>query len=108
MTSRETTEQLCRWVVRFAFTVLTVFLFLETSHAQKKAAAGSYRISGTVVNAITGVPLDRASVSIVLSKDFSPVQSLQTNADGRFEFGQLPAAKYGLTGSRRGFITAAY
>ena len=76
-------------------------------HAQK-TSSGLYRISGTVRNASTGQPLDRASVSIVLSKDYSPVQIMQTGPDGHFEFDHLPAAKYALTGSRRGFITASY
>ena len=83
-------------------------LFSTNLQAQQQKAEGPYRISGTVVNAVTGEPLSRAGVSIALSSDFSPVQSTQTSPDGRFMFDHLPAAKYALTGSRRGFITAAY
>jgi Carboxypeptidase regulatory-like domain len=69
---------------------------------------GAYRISGTVVSATTGEPLDRASISLALSKNFSTVQSMQTGPDGHFIFDHLLAAKYALTGSHRGFITASY
>jgi hypothetical protein len=95
--------QLCRLGV----CACAVTLLCASLHAQQKTE-GPYRISGTVVNAATGEPLNRAGVSIVLSSDFSPVQSIQTGADGRFAFDHLPAGKYALTGSRRGFITAAY
>ena len=75
--------------------------------AQQKTD-GPYRISGIAINAATGDPLDRASISLALPKDFSTVQSTQTGADGHFVFDHLPATKYALTGSRRGFITASY
>jgi Carboxypeptidase regulatory-like domain len=74
----------------------------------QKQSPETYRISGTVVNAATGDPLDRASISLALSKDFSIVQSMQTRPDGHFVFDHLPPAKYFLTGSRRGFVAAAY
>src|SRR5262249_5605617 len=86
----------------------TAVLFSTNLQAQPQRTEGPYRISGTVVNAATGEPLSRAGVSIALSSDFSPVQSTQTSPDGHFMFDRLPAAKYALTGSRRGFITAAY
>jgi len=80
---------------------------LSTLRAQKQTP-GSYRISGTVLNANTGQPLDRADISIAFSKDFTTVQSMQTGPDGHFQFDNLAAAKYALTGSRRGFVTASY
>ena len=75
--------------------------------AQQKSD-GHYRISGTVVSAATGEPLDRASITLALSSNFSTVQSTQTGPDGHFVFDHLSATKYALTGSRRGFITASY
>src|SRR5215471_18581711 len=95
----------------FAFSQLCLYatiLFCAGLYAQQKAEEGPYRISGTVVNAATGEPLSRAGVSITLSNTSSTVQSTQTGSDGRFVFDHLPAAKYALTGSRRGFVTAAY
>ncbi|HYK36776.1 carboxypeptidase regulatory-like domain-containing protein [Alloacidobacterium sp.] len=75
--------------------------------AQQKSD-GPYRITGTIVNSATGEPLDRASVSIALPRNFATVQAMQTGPDGKFTFDHLPAAKYALTGSRRGFISASY
>lgn len=75
--------------------------------AQERSGA-PYRISGTVVNAATGERLSRADVSIATVKPPSITQSAQTGPDGHFQFDNLPAAKYSLTGSRRGFIPAAY
>lgn len=96
-------------ILRYLTTALflTVVASSELLWAQKQAS-GSYRISGTVVNASTGQPLDRANISIALPKDFSTVQSMQTGPDGHFQFDNLPAEKYALSGSRRGFITGAY
>jgi hypothetical protein len=74
----------------------------------QQRSQGAYRISGTVVSAATGEPLNRANISLALPRDFSTVQSMQTGPDGHFAFDHLPAAKYSLTASRRGFITASY
>jgi len=83
-------------------------LILANSSLAQQTNSGPYRISGTVVNASSGDPLDRASVSIALSSNFVTVQSIQTGPGGHFSFDHLPAAKYSLLGSRRGFITASY
>ena len=98
------------------------------------APSGGYRISGHVVNAGTGAPLAGAEVAIVAvpdsprsESDDSPpqprnlarggrrggpqsvaLQAVVTGEDGSFLFPQLPAGKYRLTGSRRGFIESAY
>ena len=79
-----------------------------TSLQAQQKSEGHYRISGTVVSAATGEPLDRASITLALSSNFSTVQSTQTGPDGHFAFDHLSATKYALTGSRRGFITASY
>jgi len=88
----------------------TAMLFYNSSHSlqAQQRAEGPYRISGTVVSAATGEPLDRANVSLTLSRDFAAVQSMQTGPDGHFVFDHLPAAKYSITGSHRGFLSASY
>ena len=63
----------------------------------QQRSQGAYRISGTVVSAATGEPLNRANISLALPRDFSTVQSMQTGPDGHFAFDHLPAAKYSLT-----------
>jgi hypothetical protein len=72
------------------------------------AAIGPCRIAGTVVNAITGDPVRRATVAVLAQADSHAVESVETGSDGRFALERLPAAKYQLTASKRGFRTAFY
>lgn len=69
---------------------------------------GIFRIAGTVVNAKTGEALSRAQVSLADTRNRAAVISVVTGADGHFEFTGLPAAKYSLNGSKRGFLSAGY
>ena len=64
-----------------------------------------YRISGTVVNALTGQPVPSASVAIApitqgADRDIS--RSITTGADGRFAFVALSRGKYSLMAKARG------
>ena len=68
----------------------------------------SFRIAGTIVNAITGAPLSQARVAIAETRDRSKPVSLLTSDDGRFEFSSLKPGKYSLQGAKRGFLSAAY
>jgi len=70
--------------------------------------AGLYRIAGTVVNAVSGEPVRRATVAVLGLEDGRTIQSAQSDNDGHFSLGNLPAAKVQLTASRRGFRTAFY
>ncbi len=70
--------------------------------------SGFYRIAGTVVNAVTGEPVRRATVEALAEADNHTVLSVQTDSEGHFSLEGLPAAKYPLTASRRGFLTAFY
>jgi hypothetical protein len=69
---------------------------------------GNYSIAGTVINAITGGPVSRATVAVLSEGDSHTVASVQAGIDGHFELERLPAAKYQLTASKRGFRTAFY
>ncbi len=93
---------------------------------------GSYRIAGRVLNAETGAPLARAEVAILSVVDGmaqdgdqdaaqprrgrrgrppsspSALEAATTAEDGSFAFDHLPAGKYSLRGSHRGFISASY
>lgn len=74
-----------------------------------RAAAGPFRITGTVVNASSGKPLDRAVVSLESpGADGHLIVSVQTGEDGAFAFEHLAAGKYALRSSRRGFLTSGY
>jgi hypothetical protein len=69
---------------------------------------GLFRIAGTVVNAATGGPLRRATVAALAIVDSRTVATTETDSQGHFALERLPAAKYQLTASKRGFRTAFY
>src|ERR1700751_5644253 len=96
------------------FGVLTLLLLLWSSagNADAQSAAPksdgpsvSYKIAGVVVNSVTGAPLAQARVSLVDTKTRKGVVQQQTADGGRFEFTGLPAGKYSLDGSKRGYIS---
>jgi len=80
------------------------------SSAQKSPplASGPYRIAGRLLNASTGEPVRRATVSVLGEDDGNLLQSVQSDNDGRFSLEHLPAGKYPLTASRRGFRSGFY
>jgi uncharacterized surface anchored protein len=67
-----------------------------------------YRIAGTVVNSTSGEPLRRATVAVLSEEDSHTIAAVESDDDGHFSFDRLPAAKYQLTASKRGFRTAFY
>jgi hypothetical protein len=71
-------------------------------------ASGLYRIAGTVVNAITGEPVSRAAVAVLNLSQSQIVQTVLSDDTGHFSLEKLPAAKYQLTASKRGFRTAFF
>jgi hypothetical protein len=83
----------------------------QNSNATTSAASvpqGIFRIAGTVVNARTGEALSRAQVGLADTRNRPEAISVVTSSDGHFEFTGLAAAKYSLTGSKRGFLSAGY
>ena len=67
-----------------------------------------YRIAGTIVNAASGAPVRRASVAVLSEEDSHTIASVESDDEGHFSLDLLPAAKYQLTASKRGFRTAFY
>ena len=80
----------------------------QTPPSSSPSASGLYRIAGKVVNAVTGELLRRATVAVLAVEDSHPVASVESGSDGSFALEGLPAAKYQLTASRRGFRTAFF
>jgi hypothetical protein len=81
--------------------------------ATPAAAAGSeqqqsFRISGTVVDAMSGQPLAHAQVSISAQGIRDSGQSTVTAEDGRFVFENLSAGHYGLFARRKGYLQQFY
>ena len=71
-------------------------------------AAGAYRIAGKVVNAVTGDPVARASVAVLSEEDSHTIESVECDSEGKFALEGLPAAKYQLTASKRGYRTGYF
>lgn len=60
------------------------------------------------MNSVTGAPLAEARVSMVDTQTRKGVVRQITSGGGRFEFSGLPAGKFSLNGSKRGYISASY
>jgi hypothetical protein len=87
---------------------LSCLLLALASLPSPAQAAGHYRIAGTVVNAVSGEPVRRATVAVLGLEDGRTILSAQSDNDGHFSLPNLPAAKYQLTAFKRGFRTAFY
>ena len=90
-----------------SITILIVFLFARVAGASQQPAddqplpTGSSRLTGRVIAADNGQPVRRAYVNIpfnptpgVPSFDHMSGWSVQTDANGQFEFAGLPAGSY--------------
>jgi len=94
----------CHWT----FIRLAPSLALLAAAGFSAQAPGGYTIAGTVLNAVSGDPVRRATVAILAESDSHTIASVESDADGHFALGGLAAAKYQLTASKRGFRTAFY
>ena len=70
-------------------------------------AAGTAVIRGRVVSADSGTPIRRAQVR-AQSGELRANRLVSTDAQGRFEFKDLPAGRWNLTASKAGFMTLRY
>jgi Carboxypeptidase regulatory-like domain len=91
-----------------ALTLAIVLLLSPSDQAQIPNAATQFRISGRVVSAIDGTPLDRTRVTIADAKNPQNTRWVISSGGGRFDFGQLPAGKFSLQGAKLGFMNGAY
>lgn len=71
------------------------------------AQAGTGRIRGRVVSADTKAPLRRAQVTIIAA-EVSIRRFVTTDAEGRYDFTELPAARYTINASKGGYVTLEY
>lgn len=70
--------------------------------------AAQFTISGDVVNAQTGQPVPHADVTILTTENSHALMSAVADGNGHFVLPGLPAARYQLTASRRGYVIAFY
>src|SRR5215475_11984516 len=79
------------------------------SNAQTaKPVAINGRITGTVVNVVTGQPIAGIDVVISPTEERDQVTETTTGADGRFGFENVTKGKYSLIAQGRGFSEQAY
>lgn len=91
-----------------SFILTMTLLTAWAAPSQRLAAPGSFTISGTVMNA-EGAPLAEADVSLsTTGAEGMQVGETVTGKDGEFRFSSLPAGKYALQASHRGYISAGY
>lgn len=74
--------------------------------ARGQVKTGTGRIRGRIVSADTGAPLRRAQVR--LSGNDVGAKSALSDADGRYEFRDLPAGRFTLTAQKPGYMTVQY
>lgn len=68
---------------------------------------GTARIRGRVVAGDTGQPLRRVLVRAT-SAELRENRATTTDADGKYEFTELPGARYSITASKGTFVTLSY
>src|SRR5258706_2885 len=72
-----------------------------------RPATGRSTIRGRVLTADSGQPMRRAAVRITATELRVPRSGL-TDADGRYEFRELPAGRYSVTVSKAAFVTWSF
>ena len=72
----------------------------------RQTKTGTAQIRGRVLAAETGNPIRRAQVRIS-GPDIVPKASL-TDAEGRFEFRDLPAGSFTINATKSGYVTVQY
>jgi hypothetical protein len=82
-----------------------VCIFCAMSLAQP---AGRGVISGTVIEAVSGDPVRKATVTVTWQGTPRSWATMRTDGSGRFAFGSLPPGKYALHADKQGMGTANY
>jgi hypothetical protein len=90
---------------RLLYTSWCVVVLLTAARAQ---SSGAGSIAGRVVDATTGAPLHRARVEIHPDGHDDIRGIAPSDGDGRFVLRALPAGKYRIQVSRRGYAAMAY
>ena len=106
--SKVTSCSFCVLVWMLLHCVSTGNACAQSAPPQTDVRSASYKIAGVVVNSVTGAPLEGARISLVDTKTRKGVVQQKTADGGRFEFTGLPAGKYSLDGSKRGYISGSY
>lgn len=88
--------------MKLSWALLAVLLASSFSERVSAQSANSdYSIAGTVVDSVTGNPVRRAELSIILNRD---EVSTFSDESGRFRFDHLQPGKYQLHASALGYV----
>jgi len=90
--------------------ILTLALLVPAFAQNKTAIApkGTFEISGTLVDSITGQPISRARVALTPITQRDDQTTLITAEDGRFSFPNLTAGKYSLSAQAHGYLLQSF
>src|SRR5690349_6530700 len=96
--------------MKTAALLLLITLAAGVAEAQTPAAPDRQaRVRGRVVAADTGQPLVRARIGLLSSASPGrPLMTTSTNAQGVYEFLDVPAAAYFVSASRPGYLEQQY
>jgi hypothetical protein len=72
------------------------------------AKPGTAAITGVVIAADTRKPLRRARISVSAPELGGPPRTTNTDRDGRYEIGDLPAGRYRVSVTRSGYLPLQY
>jgi protocatechuate 3,4-dioxygenase beta subunit len=96
-------------VIRHCSAALLLLGLAPLLAAQTTTGPASYSISGVVLSATAGTPLDRAEVTLsTAGMRGSTVDTTLTGENGAFRFDHLQAGRYRLQASRRGYLPSGY
>ena len=72
-----------------------------------RATTGTAVIRGRVIDATNGTPLRKAMVR-VLGAELRESRSAMTDADGRYEFSDLPAGQFNVSANKAGYLDIGF
>lgn len=89
--------------------IALMLLFCLCGFAQQAVpTANRFRISGTVVNSVSGQALAQVRVFLSLPQQIEDREVVMTGPDGHFLFDNVPAGKYALGAAKPGFMMQAF
>jgi carboxypeptidase family protein len=77
-----------------------------SAQPNREARPATARITGRVVDAVTGRPM--RLVRVMLTAPEAGTRGVQTDESGVFDFAALPAGRYSLSASRSGYVGLSY
>ncbi|HET6934214.1 MAG TPA: carboxypeptidase-like regulatory domain-containing protein, partial [Candidatus Angelobacter sp.] len=76
--------------------------------SEKTAQHAEFEISGTLVDSLTGQPINHARIAIAPVAQRDAFTTMVTGEDGQFKFGKVAPGKYTLTAQAHGHVTESF